>query len=260
MTLPGPVSTSTCPSHFLLDQWTLGELEHDARLQLERHIEHCPRCQARQAQRQASEADFVVDLNTLRELQQPAVAVDVESRLRARPVRWAQRLVAVAGVAAGLAVAITAGGTDDDATTPTASGVRAKGASSALFVQDAHGVRGLFVDDAGPARVYSGDTLQVAVTSATVVYVGVLSRDGSGQVSTYVAASDGALVQVSAGSNVPLPHATTLDDVVGPETVAVFVCTDASVHTSALKAVVVDGAPPEGCRVERYPLDKRAVH
>jgi hypothetical protein len=255
-------AASTCPSHFLLDQWTLGELEHDARLQLERHVEHCPRCQARQAQRRASEADFVVDVTTLRALQQPAASAQPTHEASASwLVRRTPRVITFAAAAAACVFAITSGGLErnDARVDDDIAAVRAKGGpQSALFVQDERGVRGLFLDDAAaPALVHSGDTLQVAVTSATAVFVGVLSRDAVGHVSTYVATSEQALVRVSAGRNVPLPQATTLDDVVGHETVAVFTC-DAAIHTPALEAFVLDGEPPTGCRVDRYQLDKRA--
>ena len=290
MSLPLSPTASTCPSHFRLDQWVLGELEHDSRLELERHIDHCQKCQTRLSERRASEADFVVELNTLRALQ-PATGSDLEdhvgtgataphlaaapaSKRTSRVARWAQRglNVAVTGAAAaGLALAVFTSGGGSDATDGNVKAsnvvddeapVRTKGSTqSALFVQDERGVRGLFLDgDSGPAPVHSGDTLQVAVTSSTDAFVAVMSSDGAGQLSTYVATASGGLLRVSSGRNVPLPQATLLDDVVGPETVAVFVCNDATIHTSALHAVVLDGAPPAGCRVDRYRLDKKAGH
>ena len=171
------------------------------------------------------------------------------------------RLVTFAAAAAACVLAITASGGEriDEHAEDDVAAVRAKGGPrSALFVQDERGVRGLFLDGAAsPALVHSGDTLQVAATSATAVFVGVLSRDAVGHVSTYVASREQGLVRVSAGRNVPLPHATTLDDVLGPETVAVFMC-DAAIQTSMLESLVLDGEPPAGCRVDRYKLDKRA--
>jgi hypothetical protein len=143
------------------------------------------------------------------------------------------------------------------------AGVRAKGgARSALYVQDAAGVRPLSADaaeDGAAAQVRPGDIVQVAVTSASEVFVAVVSRDGAGHVSTYVAADDGGLVRVAAGRNVPLPGATVLDDVVGAETVAVFLCDRPAARPEALAAVVMSGAPPSGCVVERHRLDKREV-
>jgi hypothetical protein len=285
MSLPLAPTALTCPSHFLLDQWVLGELEHDSRLEVERHIDHCPKCQTRLSERRESEADFVVELNTLRFLQ-PAAARDVDhvgtgaaagqasatsSKRASRVARWAQRGLSVAATgaaAAGLALAVFTSGAGSDVAEGNVRAVdvvvdapvRTKGnAQSALFVQDERGVRGLFLDgEFGPAPVHSGDTLQVAVTSSTEAFVAVMSSDGAGQLSTYVASASGGLVRVSAGRNVPLPQATVLDDVVGPETVAVFVCNDANIDASALRAVVLDGVPPAGCRVDRYRLDKKA--
>ena len=290
MSLPLASTAPTCPSHFLLDQWVLGELEHDSRLELERHIAHCQKCQTRLSERRESEADFIVQLNTLRALQ-PATGSDLEdhvgtgataphkaaapaSKRTSRVARWAQRglNVAVTGAAAaGLALAVFTSGGGSDATdgnvltgdiVDDGPPVRTKGSTqSALFVQDERGVRGLFLDgDAGPAPVHSGDTLQVAVTSSTEAFVAVMSSDGAGQIAAYVATGGGGLVRVSAGKSVPLPQATVLDDVPGPETVAVFICKDATIHTSALRAVVLEGAPPAGCRVDRFRLDKKAGH
>jgi hypothetical protein len=295
-------SFSDCPSHFLLDQWTLGELENAAVVDVERHIGTCARGPGRLAGRRADEVDFVVDLATLRALQAPTVAVavaashgssstspSVSSRGDSSTSRWWQRSrgPALGGlVAAGLAFAVVRGGGDVDtggraeiASLPSTNasspaGVRAKGrARSALYVQDARGVRPLQAgdgasdvvgDDAGhdagdgsqPARVHPGDTLQVAVTSTVDVFAAVVSQDGPGQVSTYVAADDGGLVRVAAGRNVPLPRATVLDDVAGFETVAVLLCDAPGVQAAALAGIVVGGAPPAGCVVDRHRLEK----
>jgi hypothetical protein len=320
MTTPSPSSRPSlpdCPSHFLLDQWTLGELEHAARVDVDTHVGACARCQGRVASRRADEALFVVDVATLRALQAPLVdggddraplaaptlaplaapslassSSSSSSHAAAPPSRWWRRARAPALgglVAAGLAFAVvqrgpgagddagvdraaapTVTGASSSAPSASSSGVRAKGgARTALFVQDARGVRPLLTDadasgdDAGAAsrraRVHPGDTLQVAVTSSTDVFVAVVSQDGAGQVSTYVAADDGALVRVAGGRNVPLPRATVLDDVLGPETVAVFLCDAPGVRAASLATLVVAGAPPSGCVVERHRLDKRGA-
>ena len=136
--------------------------------------------------------------------------------------------------------------------------VRAKGgAHSALFVRDERGVRGL-AQDGGVAEVGGGDTLQVAVTSSSDIFAAVLSVDGAGARSTFVATADDGLVQVSPGRNVPLPQATVLDDTAGLETVAVFLCRHAGARVSALWPSALQGAPPPGCVVERYRLHKKA--
>jgi hypothetical protein len=298
MSLSLPTPTSTCPSHFVLDQLALGELESDSTRELERHLAHCASCQARLSERRASEAAFIVDLGTLRALQRPATTAEVVSEVdrdvarssskapdaaEAQPqrtrsprlVHWlhhrTSHVVVTLAAAAGLTLAVSRhGGADDaDAAKDTVvagpvldegPAVRAKGkAHSALFVKDARGVRGLFDDgDAGTAVVHSGDTLQVAVTSASEAYVAVLSLDQAGTRSTYVASATGGLLRVSPGRNVPLPQATVLDDVVGHETVAVFLCREPGVSTEALQARIDTGEPPPGCVVDRYRLEKKA--
>jgi anti-sigma factor RsiW len=89
MSLPSAVdstSSSLCPSHFVLDQMAVGELDHDSQRALERHLASCAACQARLAERRAAEADFIVDLSTLRALQQPPAsdASDASSDAGAR--------------------------------------------------------------------------------------------------------------------------------------------------------------------------------
>jgi hypothetical protein len=274
-------ASADCPSHFLLDQWTLGELEHAAVVDVERHVGTCARCQGRRAKRRADEVGFVVDVATLRALQGPTVASSSSAPSSSGVSslsRWWQRLrgPALGGlVAAGLAFTVVGGGkggangnagaeAGPSATAAAAAaGVRAKGhARSALYVQDPFGVRPLRDDDtasgdAAPALVHPGDTLQVAVTSSVDVFVAVVSQDGAGQVSTYVAAEDGGLVRVAAGRNVPLPRATVLDEVPGLETVAVVLCDVPGAQAAALAALVVHGAPPAGCLVERHRLHKQ---
>jgi hypothetical protein len=303
MSLPSAVdstSSSLCPSHFVLDQMAVGELDHDSQRALERHLASCAACHARLAERRAAEADFIVDLSTLRALQQPPAsdASDVSDASSAagareagvvstRPtrsspssvgvVRWlsdrAPRVAVTLAAAAGLTLAFVSrdgdriDGAADGAVLVGPAGtavkepsVRAKGsARSALFVKDARGVRGLFEDgDVGTATVFVGDTLQVAVTSTAEAFVAVLSLDPAGARSTYVASANGELLRVSPGRNVPLPQATILDDVVGQETVAVFVCREASIRVDALQPFIQAGEPPLGCGVDRYLLDKKA--
>lgn len=120
-------------------------------------------------------------------------------------------------------------------------------------MQDAAGVR--VVSDGGV--VHPGDTLQVTVTSATDVWVTVLSIDGAQRRSRYVP-TDGGMVRVERGSRVPLPQSTILDDVLGPEAVAVFLCARQLADPSTLAGQIRDGEPPAGCEVHRFQLEKRA--
>jgi hypothetical protein len=298
MSLSLPTPMSTCPSHFVLDQLAVGELEQGSTRELERHLEQCASCQARLLERRASEAAFIVDLGTLRALQRPATTAEVGSELEsdfarssstapdaaeARPQRQhsprlvrllrqpATRVVLTFAAAAGLMLAVSRQGGQNDAliaddaalvgpVVDEGSRVRTKGtAHSALFVKDERGVRGLFDDgDTGTAVVHSGDTLQVAVTSSSEAYVAVLSLDQAGTRSIYVASAGGGLLRVSPGRNVPLPQATVLDDVAGHETVAVFLCREPGVSTAALQARIDTGEPPPGCVVDRYRLEKKA--
>lgn len=294
---------SCCPSHFVLDQRALGELESDALRSVDEHVASCARCQARMAARRADEGRFVLDLTTLRALQSDgflsspaddpglltpsapsapswssrtvaANATPERSRPAAVVVAWARRArgalaggaLAGGALAAALVLAVVRSGGADGGLSPSddiaaMASIRTKGgASSGLFVQDARGVRALDTTGAAAgaagALVHPGDTLQVAVTSSSPVFVAVLSHDAQGQVSRYVVAADDALVAVAPGRNVPLPGATVLDDVLGNETVAVFLCERATVTANELTAIVVDGNAPPGCVVERHLVRK----
>jgi hypothetical protein len=241
-----------CPSHFRLDRLAMGELAGPEREAVLLHVEACAACQARRAERREAEARHTVDLTLLRRLQVPP-----EAAAPSPPGRSGLRLVMAAGAAlAAAAVLLVLPGANEALRTPE---TRLKGAAhSALFVAEDGRVRAA----SEAAVVYPGSTLQVTVSSPERAFAAVVSVDGAGQRSVYVPyAPEGApaaMVELPAGRDVPLPQSTVLDDVLGPETVAVFICREALADPRALLERATEGEAPAGCVVDRYALDKRA--
>jgi hypothetical protein len=221
-----------CPSHKTLDQMQLGELPAAVATAITAHVDACARCTARIKQREDVESEHVLQLALLRQLGPESG----EQRTRSRLSRLLPGVGALAAAAAAVVVVMQ---------TPVAA-VRTKGAAHAtVFVQSAGGVRA----HDGHAPVHPGDTVQIAVSASADVWAAVVSKDGAGVVSTYVAP-----VQVSAGQNVPLPASTVLDATLGAETLAVFLCAQ-RVDANALSAVIESGEVP-GCDVNRTTLVK----
>jgi len=252
-TTEGPAA---CPSHFRLDRLAADELVGTERTDLLRHLATCEGCLARQDRRDEAEALHTTDRALLRRLSTaPASRSDP---LQARP-RWSRR-IAAAGVAAALGVvAFVVLPLPSNEEQRTTLATRTKGAAqSALYVADEGRVR--VVDDS--VVLHAGSTLQVTVSSPEPVFAAVVSVDGAERRSVYVPHTDGDapadMVALPAGRDVPLPQSTVLDEVVGPETVAVFLCRERLADARVLMGIVTEGEAPTGCRVERYNLRKQA--
>jgi hypothetical protein len=80
-----------------------------------------------------------------------------------------------------------------------------------------------------------------------------MCRDAAGRVAPYFPLGDRAQ-WVPAGRDVQLPIATRLDGSLGRERLAGVFC-DRPVALAEL-AAAVDGAPPEGCTVDRVDVEK----
>jgi hypothetical protein len=124
----------------------------------------------------------------------------------------------------------------------------------------------LFVDHQGQTRpggsgeiVHPGDVLSFASTAHEAGFLAILSRDGAGTGSVYVA-EGGRAIAIEPGSAVRLRHAVKLDDVLGPETLFVVAC-DHAVPVEPLRGALADQsalAAPPGCRVDTIQIEKRA--
>ncbi|KYG02418.1 hypothetical protein BE21_05215, partial [Sorangium cellulosum] len=177
-------------------------------------------------------------------------------------------VTAALGAAAVLAVALNVGvqppddprGDDRAARPPPAEqGARIKGGSGRIGFYVA---RGDALAPGGPGEVvHPNDRLQFTYSTVDAGFFALLSVDGARKASVYFPAGDVA-APIEPGEQVPLPSSVVLDETLGAETVYGLFC-ESPVALEPLRAAL-EAAPerppaPEGCRVDRVSLDKRAA-
>lgn len=271
----------TCPSQLSLDRLFAGELHDLERARLLRHVAGCAPCAEALAERQAERDAFVPDAalearlarlgaaatttaaSSTVEAAAPASLPPARSSTSAaprpprppRPPLWkklAPAVLALGSCAALLALTLRPGPAEppiDRRATRKGAGPARDPQAVQLFVQRG----GELVPIVDGGRLHPGDQLQVVLRLAAPRFVALYSKDGAGAVSRY-APIDSAMVEVSSGQEVVLPNSTVLDDVLGPERLAVFFC------ARPLEEVVlrahVEAGQPAGCEVRRLRLDK----
>ncbi len=262
--------SEACPSGYQLDKLLADELTDPGAVR--GHLARCAPCARRVAEMETYRDRFQRRHRLAgKAARRSSVRLRVidggdaaQTSTTARPHRtraaWA---LAGSAVAAAALVLVVAGrpGQDAPALTP---GLAERGATTR--------VKGgpiridLFVDHRGQTRpggpgeiVHPGDVLSFASTSTEAGFLAILSRDGAGTGSVYVA-EGGRAIAVEPGSAARLPQAVKLDDVLGPETLLVLAC-DHPVAVEPLRRALADHdtltAPP-GCRVDTIQIEKRA--
>jgi hypothetical protein len=240
-------------SDLRLDRLVTDELQGEELAAARAHLEACGDCRAREKElrddRAAFERSHLAD--DARVPRFDGEQSNVVSLAAYRRGRVTQALALVGTVAAAVLVLVVLPGEDD--VTPPA---RTKGSASlSFFVKDAAGVR----PGASGETVHPGDQLRFVITSKQAGYAAVLSLDGAGTISVYVADGD-QLLAVPAGKH-SVPRATELDDVLGPERLYGFLCSAES-RVEDLRAAVAaraeDPAPPPGCVVDVLTIEKTA--
>ncbi len=269
----------TCPSQLALDRLFAGELHDLERARLSRHVAGCAPCAEALAERQAEREAFVPDAalearlarlsaaatttaSSTVEAAAPAVtpaALAAPAGLAPRPPHpplWkklAPAVLALGSCAALLALTLRPGPAeppiDRRATRKGGAGPAREPQAVQLFVQ--RGGELVPVVDGG--RLHPGDQLQLVLRVAAPRFVALYSRDGAGAISRY-APIDSAMVEVRSGEEVVLPNSTVLDEVLGPERLAVFFC--ARPLEEAVLRAHVEAGQPAGCEVRRLRLDK----
>lgn len=277
----------TCPSQLSLDRLFAGELHDLERARLLRHVAGCTLCAEALAERQAERDAFVPDAALearLARLSAAAATAEVTEAATAaasstgksitpsitpsalaapaglaprppRPPLWkklAPAVLALGSCAALLALTLRPGPAEPpiDRRATRKGGGPAVGAQAVqLFVQRG----GALLPIADGGRLHPGDQLQLVLRVAAPRFVALYSKDGAGAVSRY-APIDSAMVEVRAGEEVVLPNSTVLDDVLGPERLAVFFC--ARPLEEAVLRAQVEAGQPAGCEVRRLRLDK----
>lgn len=262
-----------CPSQLMLDRLMGDDLSDVERARIERHASTCARCVAQLAEREGEQARFAPDPVLLARLQErgppmPAALIDESGDAAgdAEPVRAAARwrrgyqiagaLVFAAAAVALLFLARPPKKEPIPQRVATATGAPArlttsKGATARVVVE--RGAARWEVSELGQVRPY--DRIQVTVRLADERFVAVYARDGAGVVARY-APMEATMVALPGGGERALPNSTILDEVLGRERLAVFVCRELQ-PDEALRAHVERGAPA-GCEVSRIELTKEA--
>ncbi|WP_437313852.1 DUF4384 domain-containing protein [Sorangium sp. So ce385] len=265
-----------CPSDLRFDRLLAGELAAAEEQATRAHLDGCGRCAGRLAEIEAGRAAFLAAPPPLRAPPAPPAAAPAVRRLRPRALipagLRARALVpavtAALGAAAVLAVALNVGvqpreeqrGDDRGARPPPAAqGARIKGGSGRIGFYVA---RGDALAPGGPGEVvHPNDRLQFTYSTVDAGFFALLSVDGARKASVYFPAGDVA-APIEPGEQVPLPSSVVLDETLGAETVYGLFC-ETPVALEPLRAAL-EAAPerppaPEGCRVDRVSLDKRAA-
>ena len=222
---------AACFSALHFDRFLTGELKPLEAERLRGHVAECTRCAAALDELQKASEERLPQLRV--------VPLPARSRL---PVRTVVAAVGLA-TAASLLLMVRPAGT------------RVKGSGFALGMYVDHGGE---VRRAGPGETLAaGDAVRFAITAPMDVHVAVLSLDPKGHGSVYFPAGGHAEL-VHAGTDVPLPLGTRLDETVGEERILGFFCSSAiELEPLRLQLERGGGPIPDGCQVVRWTFVKR---
>jgi hypothetical protein len=256
--------SQACPSGYQLDRLLAGELTHPSPLR--RHLAGCAPCAGRLAEMEELRERFHDRRRSaggralLRVIEGgPVAPAPVPGRARGARSRW-QLAVGALAAAGLLALVVARGGSNEPglAAAPAArTRIKGDGVQVHLYVTHRGRARA-----GGPGEiVHPGDILSFASSSEQAGYLAILSRDGDGVGSVYVA-DRGRALAIAPGSGVPLPRGVKLDGVLGRETLFVLAC-DRPVAVEPLRRALGDSAAPlgapAGCRIEAMHIEKRSA-
>ncbi|HEY1333126.1 MAG TPA: DUF4384 domain-containing protein [Myxococcaceae bacterium] len=232
-----PLSWNACVSALRLDRWMMGELDATDTETVGTHVSSCASCSTALAGMRGVREE-------VRALPLPAALI--------RPVP--RRRVSGAAVA-GLGLALAASLVLVLRSPPAIE--RAKGSGLALTMYVQHGGE---VRRAAPGEhVAPGDAVRFAVSTPTTAYVAVLSLDPVGKASVYFPQAARA-AQVPAGTEIPLPLGTRLDDTTGEERLLGIFC-GTPVELEPIRVALErgqDASPlPADCQGLRWSFVKR---
>jgi len=233
-----PLSWNACLSALRFDRWMMGELDSTDAESVGTHVAACAAC-----------STAVAGMRGVREevhaFPLPAVLVRPQFRRRLpRPV--------VAGVGLALAASLLL-----VVRSEVGDRVRRKGPGLGLAMYVQHGTE---VRRASPGESVSpGDAIRFAVSTPVPAFVAILSLDPSGRAWIYFPEGPQA-VQVPAGTEVPLPLGTRLDETTGEERLlGLFCATPVELEPIRLALEQAqDGATiPTDCQGLRWSFVKR---
>lgn len=252
-------SSESHVSDLALDRLMNGELDDAGRGPDPRpHLASCSACAARRDALARSREAFRA-LEAVRERSHGRMV----DRLP-RPVAPARRAaIWTAGLAAAAVLALVVG----RGLAPPRPFLHAKGAFALeVFVKRASGkVAALVPSD----PVQPGDALAFRASVPSAGFLGVLSIDGAGRVSSYFSGPDGALAPIGAGLRQPLDGSVVLDQVLGRELVIALLCPErrplgplaaalgAGLRATRGDATAIDlAAVARGCRHTTFSFEK----
>jgi len=233
-----PLSWNSCLSALRLDRWMMGELASTDAESVGAHVAACAACSTAVA--------------GMRGVREEVRALPLPTVLVRPPVRRRLPRPAVAGLGLTLAASLLL-----VVRSEVGDRERRKGPGVALAMYVQHGTE---VRRAAPGETVSpGDAIRFAVSTPVPAFVAVLSLDPSGRASVYFPPGPRA-VQVPAGTEVPLPLGTRLDETTGEERLLGLFCTT-PVELEPIRLALQqaqDGAPlPTDCQGLRWSFVKR---
>jgi len=233
-----PLSWNSCLSALRLDRWMMGELASTDAESVGTHVAACAACSTAVA--------------GMRGVREEVRALPLPTVLVRPPVRRRLPRPAVAGLGLALAASLLL-----VVRSEVGDRERRKGPGVALAMYVQHGTE---VRRAAPGETVSpGDAIRFAVSTPVPAFVAVLSLDPSGRASVYFPPGPRA-VQVPAGTEVPLPLGTRLDETTGEERLLGLFCTT-PVELEPIRLALQqaqDGAPlPTDCQGLRWSFVKR---
>jgi len=221
---------NACFSALQLDRFVTAEMTEGEAERLRVHLTGCARCRTALDELRAGSEERLPPLRV--------VPLSPRSRVRIRAA------AAAVGIAAAASLLVMV----------RPFGVRTKGSFAlAMYVDHAGEVR-----RAAPGEVVAlGDAVRFAVSAPADGYVAVLSLDPKGRAFVYFPAG-GRAERVQAGSDLPLPLGTRLDETVGEERIVGLFCPSA-VELEPLRLQLEQGGPavPGDCQVTRWSFVKR---
>jgi hypothetical protein len=234
--------TENCMSGLTLDRWVAGELAADDQRAARDHVATCTSCRARWEAISNAQRTFAETGPKLTFPAAPASDRRPAMGARGRP----SPLVLVPLLAAAAAFALLLG-QRHFAVDHGAGAERTKGQMLDYYVLRNREV----VPGPSLPALHPGDDVQFVFSAPRSGYLAILSIDGAGKVSVYFPSGERA-APFGAGSALPVPASTVLDDTLGKERIFAFFC-DTAMELEPLRkkleASVKEPPTALGCEV-----------
>jgi hypothetical protein len=231
-----------CASDRVLDLLLAGDLDATRASALHEHVAACAECSARLHELSAFRDELARDLPPF-----PGLLVQTPPRPR-RARRWSAWMGGALAAAAALVFWIGRGPAED------ADETRVKGSARLGFYVK----RGDSVFRGGQAEALRpGDAIEFSYAAPAAGYLAVLSVDGAGHASIYF--PTGPRAQALEPGPQLLPQSTTLDAVLGRETLYALWCDAPAELEPIRRSLESSPAAPAapGCSVELLQVEKR---